>query len=217
MFDVLRRLLPRPIISLIANSYPFFIYTKYRYLVFGRPSRTAESAKAYERRCREGFFDKFCQGSGLDIGYGGDLLASNCRGFDIEDGDAQLLNGIDDNSYDFVYSSHTLEHMNDPSAALLNWWRVLKPGGYLIVYIPHRDLYEKRKELPSNWNSGHRKFFLPENDELPDTLGLIPLIASTLSGYEIQYWKTCSEGHTITDPEIHSDGEYSIEAVLKKN
>ena len=67
-------------------------------------------------------------------------------------GDAQNLKGIDDESLDFVYSSHCLEHMVDVRIALLNWFRVVRKGGYLILYIPHRDLYEKQDKLPSRFN-----------------------------------------------------------------
>ena len=144
------------------------------------------------------------------------MLAPNCQAYDIEDGNAQFLEQIDDETYDFVYSSHTLEHMPDPATALVNWWRVVKPCGFLILYIPHRDLYEKKSTLPSNWNLGHRTFFLPERDEPPDTVGILPLISKTLSDFILVYSKVCSEGHTISDPDIHSDGEYSIEIVLQK-
>lgn len=124
------------------------VYIKRRHLkyrILGRPFRPAETTKARERRIGEGFFKKYCQGKGLDVGYGGDLLAENCKGWDVEHGDAQFLHGIKDSKFDFIYSSHTLEHMIEPQTALKNWWRVLKPGGYLILYIPHRDLYEKRE------------------------------------------------------------------------
>ncbi|MCL5022895.1 MAG: class I SAM-dependent methyltransferase [Nitrospirae bacterium] len=140
-----------------------------------------------------------------------------CTGWDFENGDAQFLEGIADSFFDFVYSSHTLEHMVTPEIALRNWWRVLKPGGFLALYVPHRDLYEKKKELPSRWNDDHRHFFLPDRDEPPATTGILPLIRRALSGYSIEYIKECNEGHTITDPEIHSDGEYSIEAVIRKD
>ena len=106
--------------------------------------------------------------------------------------------------------------MVDPVVALENWWRVLKPGGYLLLFVPHRDLYEKKTELPSRWNRGHRHFFLPETDEPPATLGLTNLIRRTLADAEILYVKECSEGHTIADPLMHSDGEYSIECVVRK-
>jgi hypothetical protein len=43
------------------------------------------------------------------------------------------------------------------------------------------------------------------------------LIERTLDGKELVYAKACSEGHTITEPDVHSDGEYSIEVVLRKS
>jgi len=187
-----------------------------KYRLWGRPERPGETSKAQLRRTREAFFERYCNGRGLDVGYGGDLLTTDCRGWDIEHGDAQYLKGIGDSEFDFVYSSHTLEHMSEPAIALRNWWHVLKRGGYLILYLPHRELYEKKKTLPSRWNLDHKHFFLLDKDEEPDTIGIIPMIQRSLSDFEIIYAKECSEGHTITDPEIHSDGEYSIEVVVKK-
>ncbi|MEO8649037.1 MAG: class I SAM-dependent methyltransferase [Acidobacteriota bacterium] len=214
MRETINQVMPRPLLRIMRFVYEPIRDLRFKYI--GRPKVKAESSKAYARRVREGFFDKYCQGRGLDIGYGGDILAKNCRGWDFEDGDAQYLKGIKNESFDFVYSSHTIEHMVVPEISLQNWWRVLKPGGYLIVYLPHRDLYEKRKTLPSRWNSDHKHFFLPETDEPPDTRGVAQLIERSLHRYELIYLKECSEGHTITDPEIHSDGEYSIEVVVRK-
>ncbi|MFH0922200.1 MAG: class I SAM-dependent methyltransferase [Fibrobacterota bacterium] len=187
-----------------------------RYRLFGRPYYAAESTKARPRRLREGYFHSYCSGKGLDIGYGGDIIVNGCQGWDYEHGDAQYLSGLRDTSFDFVYSSHTLEHMKEPGVALANWWRVLKVGGYLLLYLPHRDLYEKKVSLPSRWNHDHKHFFLLDRDEPPSTIGVLPLIHGTLTGYVVEYAKLCSAGHTITDPEIHSDGEFSIEVVIKK-
>jgi SAM-dependent methyltransferase len=190
-----------------------------RYLrlrTFGRPPVERETTKAKARRQREGFFESFCQGKGLDIGYGGDLITASCRPWDMEHGDAQYLRYLNDSAFDFVYSSHTLEHMVDAGIALGNWWRVLKPGGFLILYIPHRDFYEKKSTLPSRWNPDHKHFFLVDRSEEPDTIGIVPLIENTLSGYELIYVKECSEGRTVADPVVHPDGEYSIELVLKR-
>lgn len=175
-----------------------------------------ETAKAYNRRVREGFFEKYCNGEGLDIGYGNDILTPECSGWDLKNGDAQYLSSIEDESFDYVYSSHCLEHMRDVRVALENWFRVVKKGGYLIVAIPHRDLYEKKKELPSRWNSDHKHMFLIGKEELPDTLDIIQEIKCSLENYDIKYVKACDEGHTIIDPLQHSDGEYQIEVVIKK-
>jgi len=191
-------------------------FVKFVYKTIGRPNRKTETFKAKERRLNEGFFQKYCIGKGLDIGYGGDLLCSNCEGFDYENGDAQYMNGIEDNSYDFVYSSHTLEHLDNPAKALKNWFRIVKKHGFLILYVPHRDLYEKRTSLPSKWNPDHKFYFLLSESLNEFTLGIIPLIENNLINFEIIYAKVCDYNHTITDPDIHSDGEYSIEIVVKK-
>lgn len=201
------------IIGLLDNYKKLLSIKRY---YFGRLYKPGESSKAKPRRIREDFFHKYCQGKGLDIGYGGDLLLRSCQGWDIEHGDAQYLQGIGISEFDFVYSSHTLEHLSNPDMALKNWWKVLKPGGYLILYLPHRDLYEKKKTLPSNFNLDHKYFFLLEADDPPDTIGIIPFIERNLTDYKIVDVKVCNEGHTINDPEIHSDGEYSIEVIIKK-
>jgi SAM-dependent methyltransferase len=203
--QLLKQFVPAPIWRRTKKAY---------YKLRNRP--IGETSKARPRRLREGFFEKYCTGRGLDVGSGDDLLAPNCQEWDKEQGDAQYLQGVEDASFDFVYSSHTLEDMIDPSIALKHWWRVLRTGGFLILYIPHRDLYEKKKSLPSRWNPDHKHFFLLDRDEPPDTTGILPLIQRTLSNFRIIYAKECNEGHTITDPQIHSDGEYSIEVVIKK-
>ena len=186
----------------------------------------AETRKAHARRLREGFYDAYCQGHGIDIGVGrvdtvdGEdaLPVPGVQGWDKDDGDATFMEAVPDEAYDFVYTSHILEHIGNPTLALKNWWRILKPGGHLILYVPHRDLYEKRTSLPSQWNPDHKFFLLPERDELPFTLGLRPLIEGALAGNGAKtiYLKDCDEGHTITDPSQHSDGEYSIEMVVRK-
>ena len=165
---------------------------------------------------REGFFERYCVGRGLDIGYGGDLLSANCLGWDREHGDAQSLEGVRDGSFDFVYSSHTLEHVANASEALCNWYRVVKPGGYLILFVPDRDLYEKTLTLPSRWNPDHKRFFVLDRDEPPHTVGLLSLVSESIPGAEVIAARQCADGHTIVDPMLHSDGEYSIEVILHK-
>jgi ubiquinone/menaquinone biosynthesis C-methylase UbiE len=144
-------------------------------------------------------------------------VVSNVRGWDFEHGDAQLLRGLEDESFDFVYSSHLLEHLPDVELAINNWWRVLKPGGYLLLYLPHRDLYEKKTTLPSRFNEDHVHFFLPDKDEAPDTIGVVPLLQRTLDNIEIVYSKVCDEGYHNPGDELPSQGEFSIEIVARKS
>ncbi len=184
--------------------------------VLGRRRRPGESHKARARRERDGLFDRYFQGAGLDVGYGGDPVVPGVTGWDFEHGDAQLLKSLGDESFDFVYSSHLLEHMVEPELALRNWWRVLKPGGYLILYLPHRDLYEKKRDLPSQFNEDHKHFFLPERDEAPDTLGLVPLLDRALGEHDVVHLRTCDDGYRDLGPERQSEGEFSIEVITRK-
>ena len=43
-----------------------------------------------------------------------------------------------DNSLDYVVSSHVLEHVANPVAALAEWYRVLRPGGIIYLLVPNR-------------------------------------------------------------------------------
>lgn len=43
---------------------------------------------------------------------------------------------FDDNSFDFVYSSHVLEHIEDRKLAISEIFRVLKPGGIFFCAVP---------------------------------------------------------------------------------
>jgi SAM-dependent methyltransferase len=52
--------------------------------------------------------------------------------------DGTDLGPIPDQSYEFVLSSHNLEHIANPLKALYEWIRVLKPNGYLILVLPDR-------------------------------------------------------------------------------
>lgn len=213
------RLFFRLLVMFAKKCLPGSVYhfVNYRYLkIFGHDRRAGETSKARTRREREGFFEIYCRGRGLDIGHGGDPVTDDCDGWEFENGDAHFLTGVPDETYDYVYSSNTLEHLLSPAVALKAWWRVLKPSGYLILYVPDRDLFEKKTRLPSRWTADHMHFFLLHMDEAPDTIGLLPLIERTLTDYEIEYAKVCDESYRNPEPDMLSEGEYCIEVVIRK-
>ncbi|TMC46506.1 MAG: methyltransferase domain-containing protein, partial [Chloroflexi bacterium] len=45
--------------------------------------------------------------------------------------------GHPDGSFDTVISCETIEHLPDPRAAIAEFWRVLKPGGRLLLTAPN--------------------------------------------------------------------------------
>ncbi len=113
------------------------------------------------------FLRNYFVGEGIDIDGKPDPLSlyqdffplmRSVRTWDLEDGDAQHLGGVLDEKYDFVHSSHCLEHLHDPAKGLKNWLRVLKPSGHLIITVPDEDSYEQ-DEFPCAFNHDHKWSF----------------------------------------------------------
>jgi SAM-dependent methyltransferase len=53
--------------------------------------------------------------------------------------EAVSLDFVASGAYDFVLSSHMLEHCANPILALTEWIRVLKDEGLLVLLLPHKD------------------------------------------------------------------------------
>lgn len=74
---------------------------------------------------------------------------------------ADLSETVEDASVDGVFSSHLLEHIVDYKAALKEWVRCIKKGGYLTLYLPDEDEYPKVGEHGANpdhkWNVNYQK------------------------------------------------------------
>jgi hypothetical protein len=87
---------------------------------------------------------KFCKGLGLDIGAGKWPLEGAIP-IDISYGngqDATHLNEYANQSMDFIFSSHCLEHIPENlwEDALALWLKKLKIGGYIALYLPHPEM-----------------------------------------------------------------------------
>lgn len=112
----------------------------------------------------------FVGGSNLDLGCGASKVWPNFVG--VDNGKDSDLFGIEmkpdivvqsceklplfaDAVIDCVFSSHLLEHIDDHKAALKEWWRLVKVGGYLCLYLPHRDLYPNIGQPGANRDHKH--------------------------------------------------------------
>ncbi|MDO5357724.1 MAG: methyltransferase domain-containing protein [Conchiformibius sp.] len=150
-----------------------------------------------QRRLKDpNYTRRYFVGNGIDIGGGDDSLAQflghfplmqSVRTWDVQDGDGQYLEGVADNSLDFVYSSHCLEHLHDPVVGLQNWLRVLKPRGFLVVSIPDEDLYEGGI-WPSIKNLDHKFSFTLYKSQptMPNSINVLGLSAHFADQVEIE-------------------------------
>jgi len=196
-----------------------------------------ESSKSIFRKLNDSrYATRFLIGNGIDIGAGNDSLTQyreffplmqSCRGWDIEDGDAQYMHTISDDSYDFVHSSHCIERLEDPYTAMANWVRILKPGGHLICLVPDEDLYEQRI-FPSLFNPDHKRTFTiyKRNSWCQLSVNIFDLLSSIkydISVLKIElldstyrYSLLNASSPTKYDQTSSPIGEASIEIVIKK-
>lgn len=115
---------------------------------------------------------EYTSGQGLDLGCGQFKAFPHFVG--VDNGHHWGMKGVDvhvdtcenlgifaSQSMDFVFSSHLLEHIVDTKKALAEWFRVLKNDGYLILYLPHKELYPNCGEKGAN--PDHKHDFMPED------------------------------------------------------
>jgi SAM-dependent methyltransferase len=157
-----------------------------------------EAAKTNKVRTEE-FKRTYFSGRVIDIGCGPDLVVPHAVPFDREQGDAQhILDYFSGETFDCVHSSHCLEHMQDVKAALRQWWALVKPGGHLVIVVPHEELYEQGA-WPSLFNRDHKATF---------NLGTRNP-ASTVS-YDIAALVGELPGASLIDAAVHDQGlDYS--------
>ena len=64
-----------------------------------------------------------------------DADAARERGFDVVEDDMSFQTA-EDNTYDVLFARHSLEHSPYPLLTLLEFYRVLKPGGLAYIEMP---------------------------------------------------------------------------------
>lgn len=108
----------------------------------------------------------------------------------------QLADSVVSESCDAIFSSHLLEHIVDYRAALEDWWGCIKPGGYLVLYLPHRDFYP-RIGMPGS-NPDHKHDFQPTD--------IIRAMGDFAQGFDL-----------VVNEARNDANEYSFLQVYRKN
>jgi len=122
-----------------------------KYPKFQTEGNSAQFAMAFAKHV--------CVGDGVDIGCNRPEWAfPGARPIDkiFDDGyDAYNLPG---NSYDYIFSSHCLEHLPDWVSAMEYWTESLRVGGVLFLYLPDVS----QKYWRPWYNHKHLHVFTPE-------------------------------------------------------
>jgi len=164
-----------------------------------------ETSNGFESRKIKYLLPKYTRGRVLEIGCGQEKAFPHFIGYDSGHhfgrgaadvvGDATDLSLFANESMDAVFSSHVLEHMPDMQKALDEWGRVIKPGGFLCLYVPSANLYPKCGEPGANPDHKH--------DIYPDDMKR--LLSDAAYGWIVEEFEERAE-----------DNEYSLFAVARK-
>ena len=79
----------------------------------------------------------WCRGTGLDIGAGKYPLTGAIPIDPFRNGGEYHATRLPSGSYDYIFSSHCLEHLPNWIEAVGYWFDVIKPGGTVFLYLPH--------------------------------------------------------------------------------
>jgi len=190
-----------------------------------------ECSKSIMRRMSQpNFLTRYFRGHGVDIGGFPDPLSlyqeqfplmQSVRVWDLHDGDAQKMDGVADDTFDFVHSSHCLEHLVDPHEGIANWMRVTRPNGFLIVTVPDEDLYEQGV-FPSTFNRDHKWTFsiFKTKSWSEKSINILDLLKTLGAAADIEKIELLNASYRYALPRFDQTlapvGECGVEFVIRK-
>ena len=132
---------------------------------------------------------RWCDGDGLDLGATAgttDARAGFPGAIPVDlalpgTGSASDLSQYRDK--DFIFSSHTLEHVDDPELVVRECYRALRTGGHLFLYLPFPGYPDLDPALNEQVRSVHKW--------QPDPLAVGRLLV--LGGFDVVYAEWTSD------------------------
>lgn len=143
---------------------------------------------------------KYLSGNGVDLGCGGCPVVPWAIAFDLPNddyltyhsnhqGDRTIQFGGDardlpfkDGTLDFVFSSHLIEDFLDWNPVLIEWKRVLKPGGRLVILVPDKNLWKAALDSGQPPNCAHQhESFVGELSQHAAAIGGLCVIEDRLT------------------------------------
>ena len=130
---------------------------------------------------------------------------------------AQYLTEVPSDSYDFVHAPRVLQLCQDPKIALLNWVRVLRPGGFIVALVPEELLYELGR-WPSRFDAENRSSFTMRYvSQIPTSVNLVQALWKLK--VDVEHLSLLSDlwrRDLVPTDQTQSGAECAIEFVVRK-
>jgi SAM-dependent methyltransferase len=148
------------------------------------------------------------------------VKAAASRGIDLVQADVQSLD-YPGESFDAVVMEHVIEHVEDPAAVLGEAWRVLAPGGELVVVTPNADSMLHRRygadwlalDAPRHFQVFTRKSLIRLAEEVGVEHVSIVTTARSANGVARAAWKFRRDGRWNPKSRPSLAGRVAMEVV----
>jgi SAM-dependent methyltransferase len=169
---------------------------------------------------------KYLQGHGVDVGCGTNRLSNqvlsidqqpdvryahadvvhNCH--DLEIKEEKEFDGhvytFEDETLDFIFSSHCLEDFDDIETVYMNWWKKLKPNGYMLLLLPDMEGGRYPKVGEPKGNPSHKTDV--GKNYIENMLERLPIKYKLVQCDTLPHDKTCSIDFVIQKIEEAENG-----------
>ena len=125
---------------------------------------------------------------------------------------ASTVEGADaDAASEVVVADRVLQEAADYRGTLQQWFTRVRPGGKLIVVVPHAFLHERQTALPSRWNAHQKRLYTPAALLAEVEEALVP------NSYRVRWLGDLDNGYDYSQPvSIEPAGESDVGLVIER-